>query len=275
MHLRRLSVVALAFGAASVGLVPLSAQEAGAAPLPDVACRYITAISAGNPVAGPAAIDTVAVPGSDAAAYATFERDLLAASAAAEQNVTRTVRCTPTTVEVDLLQYGIPIKPPKKVTAVYDSFAVDGSGRVMTFAVNGTPITGQVVVGTGVPVTALGTAVTMSSAYRVPRGGGESVKAKNAVLVAVRATAPTDGLRDLVTGAATYQLGKKEDLAARTVGPGSPLLPGASAVWVLQFDSKSLGGTLTVPVVSKPSALAGPNTPLEPAVLTVHQPGAP
>ena len=275
MHRRQRSVVALALGAASVALVPLSAQAAGASPLPDVACRYVTAITASNPVAGPADIDAVATPGSDAATYATFERDLLAASAAAGHNVAKTVRCTPTTVEVDLLQYGLPIKPPKKVTTVYDSFAVDGSGRVTTFAVNGSPIAGRVVVGTGVPVTALGTAVTMSSAYLVPRRGGESVKAKNAVLVAVRATAPADALRDLATGAATYRLANKQAIATRTVGQGSPLLPGAGAVWVLQFDGKSLGGTLTVPVVSKPAALAGPETPMEPAVLTVHEPGAP
>jgi len=249
--------------------VSLGAQPAIAAPLPDGACGYVTAISASNPSATSAELDAVAAPGSDAAKYAVFERDFREASLAAGHDVRRTVRCMPTKIDVDLLQYGLPIKPPKKVTAVYDAFAVDASGRVTTFAVNRAPITGQVVVGTAPPVTALDTTVSMSSAYRVPRRGGEGVQAKNAVLVAVRATAPADALRDLATGAATYEVGSEEAIAARTVGQGSPLPPGARGVWVLQFDSRTLGGTLTVPVVTKPAAQAGPDTPLAPAVLTV------
>ena len=103
--------------------VSLGAQPAIAAPLPDGACGYVTAISASN-------------PGSDAAKYAVFERDFREASLAAGHDVRRTVRCMPTKIDVELLQYGLPIKPPKKVTAVYDAFAVDASGRVTTFAVN-------------------------------------------------------------------------------------------------------------------------------------------
>jgi hypothetical protein len=250
-------------------LVP-GGRAAGAAPLPDTACRYVTAISASSPAATPAELDAVTAPGSDAAKYAVFERDLRDAWVAAQNDPTRRVRCGRSKVEVGLLQQPrLPINPPKKITTVYKRFVVDPSGRVESFTVNGTPIDGRVLVGSGPATTALGTTVSVSSAYRVPPGGGEHIRAADSLVVAVRATAPADGLRDLATGSSLYRTPTGDQFLVHAVGQGSAIPPGASAVWALEFDSTEFGGSLTVPVVSTPAAQAGPDTPLAPAVLTV------
>lgn len=250
-------------------LASLGTPGAGAAPLPDGACRYVTAISESAGTT-PDQLAQVAVPGSDAYAYGVFEDDVRDAWAAAQEDPTRTVRCGSKKIEVDLLQQPrLPISEPKRITTTYRGFTVDASGRVETFSVNGTPIAGRVLVGSGPPAVALGTTVTVSSAYRVPRGGGEHIRATNSLVVAVRATAPADGFRDLATGATTYETGAGKEFVAHVVGQGSGIPPGASAVWALDFDARQFGGTLTVPVVTKPSAQVGPTDPLEAAVLTV------
>jgi hypothetical protein len=258
----RLALVALSTAVAvALGAARTTAVAATAA-LPEGACAYVTTISSPDGLA-PGELAGVAVPGSDAYAYGVFQDDMRAATAAAGRTVERTVRCGRRSIEVDLYQYHLPISPPKLVTAVYDRFAVAEDGRVRTFRVNGTSIAGRAIVGAQPPALALGTTVTLASAYRVPRTGGESFRTSRSLLVAVTATAATDGARDLATGATVYRTDADEYLAMNTIGQGSPLSPGTSSTWVMEFRAPRFGGTLTIPVVQGPAMQAGLDTPLE------------
>lgn len=269
---RAVRVVGLAMAAVALTVVGPGAGPAHAARLPAGACEYVTTINAPD---GPTdeALAEVAVPASPAAGYGVFQRDMRAALTAQGRTTERAVRCGRSTVEVDVYRYALPIDPPKRVTTVYDRFDTDADGRVETFRVNGTPIAGRVVVGAGPPTVALGTDVALSSAYLVPPTGGEAFRTRRSLLVAVTATAPADGVRDLATGATVYRTATDELLAMNTIGQGSPLQPGTSSTWVMEFRTRRFGGTLVLPVVAGSAfAPTADTAPLEAARIPVPAP---
>lgn len=236
----------------------------------DVACRYFRTISHQVGAAGVDLLADVAAAGSDAYAYGVFEMDLRETFAAAGRDTTRSVRCGARAVTVRLLQYSLPIEP-RPVTTRYSAFQTDDSDHLVSFRVNGARPAGRLLVASGQQASALGTTVALSSAYQVVRSGGEALAGGNELIVVLRATAPPDGLRDLATSVAEYRNTAGRTVPVhRVVAQGSPLQPGASAGYVVQFRAQPIGGDVTVPVLDAPASQAGEDAAVAPAVVPIR-----
>jgi len=259
-----IAVVVAALGVAQGGAGVQSAPG-------DVACRYFKTINGKVGAVDAGRVAEVAAQGSDAYEYGVFDVDLRDAFAAAGQKTKRTVECGARAVTVRLVQYSLPIFD-KRVTTTYTAFESDQADKLVSFKVNGKRPAGRLVIGSGAEATVLGTTVALASAYQIAGHGGESIEGNNSLVVVVRATAPPDGLRDLATSLAEYRVAGGPTVPVhRVVAPGSPLGPGSTGLYVLQFSKQPIGGTFTVPVLNAPASQVGDDTAIETAVVPVER----
>jgi hypothetical protein len=128
--------------------------------------------------------------------------------------------------------------------ATYSQFVLDRKGRLVAFNINGAPLTGRLA-GQGQPSQpALGTALTVTTAYQSPASG--------ILFIILSARGAPDGPRNVFVSSGTYVEPSGQQLQVIPGDVAEPLegvvQPNATASMIAAFPGAAVGGTLTVPV---------------------------